>query len=55
MTKFTVNAPFGKLKMTAEDLAKRQELIRKHTDANGRVDLYCVFKEYYEWLTVKEE
>lgn len=53
---FTINVPFEKLKITAEELEKREELIKKHTDKNGRVDLYLVFKEYYEWLSneVKE-
>ena len=54
MSTFTINVPFEKLKITAEELEKREELIKKHTDENGRVNLYLVFKEYYEWLTVKE-
>ncbi len=29
----------------AEELVKRQELIKKHTN-NGKIDLYIVFKEY---------
>lgn len=55
MTKFTVNVPFEKLKITEEELAKRQELIKKHTDENGNLNLYLVFKEFYEWLTEKEK
>ena len=55
MTKFTVNVPFEKLKVTEEELAKRQELIKKHTDENGNINLYLVFKEFYEWLTEKEK
>ena len=55
MTKFTVNVPFEKLKITEEELAKRQELIEKHTDENGNINLYLVFKEFYEWLTEKEK
>ncbi len=55
MTKFTVNVPFEKLKITEEELAKRQELIKKHTDENGNINLYLVFKEFYEWLTEKEK
>lgn len=55
MTKFTVNVPFEKLKLTEEEIAKRQELIKKHTDENGKVDLYLVFKEFYEWLTEKDK
>ena len=55
MTKITVNVPFEKLKMTEEEIAKRQELIKKHTDENGKVDLYLVFKEFYEWLTEKDK
>ena len=55
MTKFTVNVPFEKLKITDEELAKRQELIKKHTDENGNLNLYLVFKEFYEWLTEKEK
>lgn len=55
MTKITVNVPFEKLKITAEDLEKRDELIKKHTDENGKINLYLVFKEYYVWLTVKEK
>ena len=51
---FTINVPFEKLKITAEELEKREELIKKHTDKNGKVDLYLVFKEYYEWLTKNE-
>lgn len=53
--KFTVNVPFEKLKITAEDLEKREELIKKHTDENGKINLYLVFKEYYEWLTEKDK
>lgn len=53
--KFTLNVPFEKLKITDEELAKRQELIEKHTDENGKVDLYLVFKEMHEWLTEKEK
>jgi len=52
---FTVNVPFEKLKITDEDLAKRQELIEKHTDENGNVDLYLVFKEMHEWLSEKDK
>lgn len=52
MTKFTVNVPFEKLKISDEELTKRQELIKKHT-VNGKIDLYLVFKEYYEWLNTK--
>ena len=37
-------------KLTDEELAKVQELIKKHTE-NGKIDLYLVFKEFYEWLT----
>lgn len=55
MTKFTVNIPFEKLKTTEEELAKRQELIKKHTDENGNINLYLVFKEFYEWLTEKDK
>ena len=55
MTKFTVNVPFEKLKITEEELAKRQELIKKHTDENGKINLYLVFKEFYEWLTEKDK
>lgn len=55
MTKFTVNVPFEKFKITAEDLEKREELIKKHTDENDKINLYLVFKEYYEWLTEKEK
>lgn len=55
MTKFIVNVPFEKLKITDEELAKRQELIKKHTDENGNINLYLVFKEFYEWLTEKEK
>lgn len=53
MTKFTVNVPFEKLKISDEELAKRQALIKKHIDVNGKIDLYCVFKEYYKWLNTK--
>lgn len=53
--KFTLNIPFEKLKITDEELAKRQELIEKHTDENGKVDLYLVFKEFYEWLNKKDK
>lgn len=53
--KFTLNVPFEKLKITDEELAKRQELIEKHTDENGKVDLYLVFKEMYEWLNKKDK
>lgn len=52
---FSVNVPFEKLKITDEELAKRQELIKKHTDENGNINLYLVFKEFYEWLTEKEK
>lgn len=55
MTKIIVNVPFEKLKITDEELAKRQELIKKHTDENGKINLYLVFKEFYEWLTEKGE
>jgi hypothetical protein len=55
MTKFTVNVPFEKLKITEEEIAKRQELIKKHTDENGNINLYLVFKEFYEWLTEKDK
>ena len=53
--KFTLNIPFEKLKITDEELAKRQELIKKYTDENGKVDLYLVFKEFYEWLNKKDK
>lgn len=53
--KLTLNIPFEKLKITDEELAKRQELIEKHTDENGKVDLYLVFKEFYEWLEKKDK
>lgn len=53
MSSFTVNVPFEKLRITDEELAKRQELIKKHTK-NGKVDLYQVFKEFYEWISKKE-
>lgn len=53
--KFTLNIPFEKLKITDEELAKRQELIEKHTDKNGKVDLYLVFKDFYEWLNKKDK
>lgn len=53
--KFTLNIPFEKLKITDEELAKRQELIEKHTDENGKVDLYLVFKDFYEWLNKKDK
>lgn len=53
--KFTLNIPFEKLKITDEELAKRQELIEKHTDENGKVDLYLVFREFYEWLNKKDK
>lgn len=53
--KFTLNIPFEKLKITDEELAKRQELIEKYTDENGKVDLYLVFKEFYEWLNKKDK
>lgn len=39
--------------MTAEELTKRQELIKNHTDENGKINLYLVFKEFYEWLNNK--
>ena len=55
MTKFIVNVPFEKLKITDEELAKRQELIKNHTDENGNINLYFVFKDFYEWLTEKEK
>ena len=55
MTKFTVNVQFEELQITDEELAKRQELIKKHTDENGNINLYLVFKEFYEWLTEKEK
>ena len=55
MTKFTVNVPFEKLKLTEEELAKRQELIKKYTDENGNINLYLVFKDFYKWLTEKEK
>ncbi len=55
MTKFNVNVPFEKLKITDEELAKRQELIKKHTDENGNINLYLVFKEFYVWLTEKDK
>lgn len=53
--KFTLNIPFEKLKITDEELAKRQELIEKYTDENGKVDLYLVFREFYEWLNKKDK
>lgn len=53
MNSFTINVPFEKLRITDEELAKRQELIKKHTDENGKVDLFLVFNEYYEWLSKK--
>lgn len=49
---FTINVPFEKLRITDEELAKRQELIKKHTK-DGKVDLFLVFNEYYEWLCKK--
>lgn len=52
---FSVNVPFEKLKITDEELAKRQELIKKHTDENSNINLYLVFKEFYEWLQEKEK
>ena len=55
MTKFTVNIPFEKLKITDEELVKRQELIKKYTDENGNINLYLVFKEFYEWLIGKRK
>jgi hypothetical protein len=54
MNSFTVNVPFEKLRITDEELAKRQELIKKHTK-NGKVDLFLVFNEFYEWLSKKRE
>jgi hypothetical protein len=54
MSSFTINVPFEKLRITDEELAKRQELIKKHTK-NGKVDLFLVFNEYYEWLSKKRE
>ena len=53
--KFSVNVPFEKLKISDEELAKRQELIKKHTDENGNINLYLVFKEFYEWLSEKDK
>ena len=41
---------FDKAKLTNEDKLKILELIKKHTTNNGQVELYFVFKEYYEWL-----
>ena len=41
-------------KYRKEELAKRQEIIKKHTN-NGKIDLYIVFKEYYEWLAKKDK
>ena len=55
MTKFTVNVPFEKLKLTDEELVKRQELIKKYTDESGNINLYLVFKEFYEWLIETKE
>lgn len=54
MSSFTINVPFEKLRITDEELAKRQELIKKHTK-NGKVDLFLVFNEFYEWLSKKRE
>lgn len=45
----------NKVELTEEELAKRQELIKKHTDEKGNINLYLVFKEFYEWLTEKEK
>lgn len=53
MNLFTINVPFEKLRITDEELAKRQELIKKNTDENGKVDLFLVFNEFYEWLSKK--
>lgn len=53
MNSFTINVPFEKLRITDEELAKRQELIKKHTDENGKIDLFLVFNEFYEWLSKK--
>ena len=53
MTKFTINVPFEKLKITDEEFVKRQELIKKYTDESGNINLYLVFKEFYEWLKEK--
>lgn len=55
MNLFTINVPFEKLRITDEELAKRQELIKKNTDENGKVDLFLVFNEFYEWLSKKGE
>ena len=41
--------------ITDEELVKRQELIKKHTDENGNINLYLVFKEFYEWLIGKRK
>ena len=41
--------------MSVEELTKRQELIKKHTDENGKINLYLVFKEFYEWLKDKRQ
>jgi hypothetical protein len=54
MSSFTINVPFEKLRITDEELAKRQELIKKHTK-NGKIDLFLVFNEFYEWLSKKRE
>lgn len=54
MSSFTINVPFEKLRITDEELAKRQELIKKHTK-NGKVDLFLVFNEFYEWLSKKRK
>jgi hypothetical protein len=35
-------------KLTDKEIAKVQELIKKHTDENGNINLYLVFKEFYE-------
>ena len=45
----------NKSEITEEELAKRQELIKKHTDENGNINLYLVFKEFYEWLIDKDK
>lgn len=55
MNSFTINVPFEKLRITDEELTKRQELIKKHTDENGKVDLFLVFNEFYEWLSKKRK
>jgi len=54
MSSFTINVPFEKLRITDEELAKRQELIKKHTK-DGKVDLFLVFNEFYEWLSKKRK